>query len=80
MKTLFSAPIIIGKSMMLPSVITQEKKHMKKIPGLGKMGSSEVTTGNKKTIQPLNTETVNVYCFLNLLFLAGLHMFSVLIA
>ena len=53
---------------------------MKKIPGLGKMGSSEVTTGNKKTIQPLNIETVNVYCFLNLLFLAGLHMFSALIA
>ena len=69
--------------MMPPSVITQEKKkekNMKKIPGLGKMGSSEVTTGNKKTIQPLNTETVNVYCFLNLVFLAGLHMFSVLIA
>lgn len=44
--------------MMPPSVVTQEKKkkNMKKIPGLGKMGSSEVTTGNKKTIQPLNTQ------------------------
>lgn len=43
--------------------------------GHGKVGH----TSNKQIIKPVSVKIANVYWFLNLLFLAGLHMFSVLI-
>lgn len=69
--------------MMPPSVVTQEKKN-KKHEEDPRAGEDGVKWGHnwQQENHPAfeHTETVNVYCFKNLLFLAGLHMFSVLIA
>jgi hypothetical protein len=78
-KDLFYAPIITGKSpdASFCHLIGSSTWRSGNEEGGVKGGHSG--QGNRKTIQALNTEIVNVDCFVNLFFLSGLRMLSLLI-